>query len=76
MNKHFLVNVDGTVESASKISRFGSLGELAAEIYESICYYNYKRIYTSLGMPPKKFAEKFAQEKEIKYTEEQEKLTV
>jgi transposase InsO family protein len=58
------------------INRFKSLGELTAEIYKSIYYYNYKRIHTSLGMPPKKFAEKFAPEKETEYNINQEKLTV
>lgn len=58
------------------INRFKSLGELTAELYRSIHYYNYERIHTSLGMPPKKFAEKFAQEKENEYNTKQEKLTV
>ena len=58
------------------VNRFKSLGELAADLYRSIYYYNYKRIHTSLGMPPKKFAEKFAQEKENEYNTKQEKLTV
>lgn len=61
------------------VNRLKSLGELTAELYRSIHYYNYKRIHTSLGMPPKKFAEKFAQfapKEEIKYNENQEKLTV
>lgn len=58
------------------VNRIKSLGELTAELYRSIYYYNYKRIHTSLGMPPKKFAEKFAQEKENEYNTKQEKLTV
>ena len=58
------------------VNRFKSLGELTAELYRSIYYYNYKRIHTSLGMPPKKFALKFAQKEEIKYNTNQEKLTV
>lgn len=58
------------------INRFKSLGELTAEIYRSIYYYNNERIHTSLGMSPKKFAEKFAQEKETKYNTIQERLSV
>jgi len=58
------------------VNRFETLGELTAELYRSIYYYNNLRIHTSLGMAPKKFTEKFAQEKEIKYTTSQEKLTV
>lgn len=58
------------------VNRFKNLGELTAELYRSIHYYNYKRIHTSLGMPPKKFAEKFAQKEEVKYNENKEKLTV
>jgi transposase InsO family protein len=58
------------------VNRFKSLGELTAELYRSIHYYNYKRIHTSLGMPPKKFAEKFAQKEEVKYNSKEEKLTV
>jgi len=58
------------------MNRFKSLGELTAEIYKSIYYYNYRRIHTSLGMSPKKFVEKFAQKEEVKYNENKEKLTV
>lgn len=54
------------------INRFKSLGELTAEIYKSIYYYNHERIHTSLGTAPKKFAEKYA----IKYNTNQEKLAV
>lgn len=54
------------------VNRFKNLGELTAELYRSIHYYNYDRIHTSLGMPPKKFAQK----EEIKYNTKQEKLTV
>ena len=39
------------------VSRFETLGELAAELYRSIFYYNNQRIHLSLGMAPKKFAE-------------------
>jgi putative transposase len=39
-------------------NRFDSLGELVAEIYETINYYNHHRIHTALGMPPAKFAQK------------------
>jgi putative transposase len=58
------------------VNRFETLGELTAEIYRSIYYYNNLRIHTSLGMSPKRFSEKFAQEKKIKYNTSQEKLTV
>ena len=54
------------------VNRFKSLGELTAEIYKSIYYYNYHRIHTSLGMAPKKFAEK----EEIKYNTNTKELTV
>ena len=58
------------------VNRFKNLGELTAAIYKSIYYYNHERIHTALKMPPRKFAEKFASEKEIKYNANQEKLTV
>jgi putative transposase len=50
------------------VNRFKSLGELTAEIYKSIYYYNYHRIHTSLKMSPKNFALKFAEKTEITYT--------
>ena len=37
-------------------NRFGSLGELVSAIYETIHYYNYRRIHTVLKMPPMEFA--------------------
>jgi len=58
------------------INRFATLGELTAELYRSIYYYNNLRIHTSLGMSPKKFAEQFALEKEIKYNTNKERLSV
>jgi len=39
-------------------NRFDSLGELIAEVYKTIDYYNKDRIHTSLGMPPREFAQK------------------
>jgi len=39
-------------------NRFEALGELIAEIYKTINYYNRNRIHTSLGMSPLQFAEK------------------
>lgn len=54
------------------VNRFSSLGELTAEIYKSIYYYNYHRIHTSLGMSPKKFAQKA----EIKYNTNAKILSV
>ena len=38
-------------------NRFDSLGELVAEIYQTINAYNTERIHTSLKMPPRQFAE-------------------
>ena len=38
-------------------NRFGSLGELAAEIYRAIWTYNHTRIHSALNMPPVVFAE-------------------
>lgn len=37
-------------------NRFETLGELVAEIYKTIKYYNRKRTHTALGMPPSQFA--------------------
>lgn len=54
------------------VNRFSTLGELTAELYRSIYYYNNERIHTSLGTAPKKFARAY----EINYTTNQEKLTV
>jgi len=58
------------------VNRFGSLGELTAEIYKSIYYYNNLRIHTAFKMAPKEFAEKFARQYEIKYNTNQERLAV
>jgi transposase InsO family protein len=58
------------------VNRFKSLGELTAEIYKSIYYYNYHRIHTSLKMSPKKFSLKFAKEKEEEYNANTKILTV
>jgi transposase InsO family protein len=38
--------------------RFETLGELIAEIYKTINYYNRNRIHTALGMSPLQFARK------------------
>lgn len=54
------------------VNRFRSLGELTAEIYRSIYYYNNERIHTSLGTAPKKFA----RQSQINYNQSQEKLAV
>ena len=54
------------------INQFETLGELTAELYRSIYYYNNLRIHTSLGMAPKKFARQY----ETNYNTIQEKLTV
>lgn len=37
-------------------NRFDDLGELVSAIYETIHYYNHRRIHTTLKMPPKQFA--------------------
>ena len=58
------------------VNRFTIFGELVVELYQSIYYYNNKRIHTSLRMAPKEFAEKFAKEKEVKYNTNQERLVV
>lgn len=59
-----------------EVNRFATLGELTAELYRSIYYYNNSRIHTSLGMAPKKFSEKFALNYEMKYNTIQERLSV
>lgn len=58
------------------INRFKSLGELSAEIYKSIYYYNHDRIHTSLKMSPKQFSKKFAKEKKEEYNTNTKKLSV
>ena len=42
------------------VNRFETLGELTAEVYRSIYYYNNLRIHTAFKMSPREFAEKFA----------------
>lgn len=54
------------------VNRFHTLGELTAEIYRSIYYYNNERIHTSLGTAPRKFA----RQSQINYNQSQEKLAV
>ena len=54
------------------VNRFKTLGELTAELYRSIYYYNNQRIHTSLGMAPKEFARQY----ETNYNTIQEKLAV
>jgi len=39
-------------------NRFETVGELVAAIYQTINYYNQRRIHSALGMPPRRFAEK------------------
>lgn len=43
------------------INRFETLGELMAEIYAYVHYYNNLRIHTSLKMPPVLFRQKFSE---------------
>ena len=40
--------------------RFPTLGELIAEIYRPVYYYNAERIHSALNMPPRQFAQKSA----------------
>jgi putative transposase len=54
------------------VNRFKTLGELTAEIYKSIYYYNNERIHTALGMTPREFA----RQNEIRYNTKQEILVV
>jgi transposase InsO family protein len=54
------------------VNRFATLGELTAELYRSMYYYNNLRIHTSLGMPPRKFARQY----ETDYNTMQERLVV
>jgi putative transposase len=58
------------------VNRFTSLGELTAELYKSIYYYNNLRIHTAFKMSPKEFSKKFAQKEEIKYNTSQERKVV
>ena len=53
-------------------NRFKSLGELTAELYRSIYYYNNERIHTSLKMSPRKFAQKM----EVQYNTKEERICV
>lgn len=39
-------------------ARFPTLGELIAEVYRIILYYNAERIHSALGMAPRQFAQK------------------
>lgn len=41
-------------------SRFGTFGELIAELYQTLWEYNHTRIHSALKMPPSVFAEKVA----------------
>lgn len=54
------------------VNRFTTLGELTAEVYRSMYYYNNERIHTSLKMSPREFARQY----EIRYNASQEKLVV
>jgi transposase InsO family protein len=38
-------------------NRFDTLGELVAEIYRTVWYYNHERIHSALRMPPRQFAQ-------------------
>jgi len=44
------------------LNRFRTVGELAAEIYCQIYYYNHERIHTKLEMPPAASAERITSE--------------
>lgn len=54
------------------VNRFETLGEVVAELYRSIYYYNNARIHLSLGCPPATFAKTAI----AAYTQNQEKLSV
>ena len=54
------------------VNRFATLGELTAEVYRSMYYYNNERIHTSLKMSPREFARRY----EMQYNAKQEKLIV
>jgi transposase InsO family protein len=40
-------------------NRFATLGELVAGIYQTIGYYNQRRIHSALKLPPAVFAQKY-----------------
>jgi transposase InsO family protein len=42
------------------INRFETIGELIAEVYAHIYYYNYERIHTALKMPPAAYAKQLS----------------
>lgn len=48
-------------EEFGDIDRFNTDGELIAEIYERIRYYNHDRIHTSLKMPPVDYAKQLSE---------------
>lgn len=54
------------------VNRWKTLGELTAEVYRSIYYYNNERIHTSLGMAPREFA----RQSEESYNHKQETIAV
>jgi transposase InsO family protein len=58
------------------VNKLNSLGELTAEIYKSIYYYNNQRIHTSLKMSPVQFKEKFALKERVKYNRNTKILSV
>jgi transposase InsO family protein len=58
------------------MNRFETLGELTAEIYRSIYYYNNLRIHTAFKMSPREFSNKFARKEGIKYNTIQERKVV
>lgn len=43
-------------------NRFETLGELVAAVYQTINYYNHKRIHSALNASPRQFAEKYQTE--------------
>jgi transposase InsO family protein len=47
-------------------NRFASLGELVAEIYQTIGYYNQRRIHSAFKVPPAVFAQKYQLEVSLK----------
>lgn len=47
-------------------NRFATLGELVAHIYQTIGYYNQRRIHSALKVPPTVFAQKYQLEVSLK----------
>lgn len=53
---------------AADFNRFRTTGELVADIYLQIHYYNHQRIHTKLKMPPAKFARRTTDQVSLTYS--------